>query len=82
MTRPCKVSNSGPETDPTEDMARMQSHIERDVMVVIAPGRGKQGKKVSLAAFQRRVKVTLDIRGISYPSRTIEADAGDLILGP
>ncbi|CEJ62667.1 hypothetical protein PMG11_11161 [Penicillium brasilianum] len=72
----------GPETDPTEDMARMHSHIERDVVVVVEPARGKHGKKISLAAFQTWVQVTLDIRGISYPSQVIETDVGDLILDP
>lgn len=82
MIRPSKMIGSGPDTDPTEDMARMQSHIERDVMVVIEPARGKHGKKISLAAFRTWVKVTLDIRGISYPSQVIETEAGDLILDP
>lgn len=80
--RPTRMINSDPKTDPTKDMARMQSNIERDVMVMIAPARGKHGQKIALATFQTWLKVTLDIRGISYPSHIIETDAGDLILDP
>ncbi|KAJ5369974.1 uncharacterized protein N7496_006094 [Penicillium cataractarum] len=82
MIKPSKMVESGPETDPTEDMARMHSHIERDVVVMVEPAKGKHGKKISLADFQTWVEVTLDIRGISYPSQVIETDVGDLILDP
>jgi hypothetical protein len=82
MIRSSKMMCSGPDTDPTEDMARMRSHIDRDVMVVIEPAMGKYGKKNSLAAFKTWVKVTLDIRGLTYPFQVIETEAGDLILDP
>ncbi len=52
MIRPSKMIVSGPETDPAKDIARMQSQIKRAVIVVIKPARGKQGKKISLIAFQ------------------------------
>ena len=40
----------------------------------------KEGNGISLAIFQQWLKVSLDIRGFSYPSHILETDAGDLIL--
>jgi hypothetical protein len=48
----------------------------------IEGGVGKQDNKISIEMFQMWLRVSLDIRGFSYPCHIIETNAGDLILDP
>lgn len=68
------------QSEPASDMAQLRSHIGRDVTVVIEASTENEGNGISLAIFQQWLKVSLDIRGFSYPSHILETDAGDLIL--
>lgn len=48
------------------------------IVIELTSADGEKG--ISLETFHAWIKITLEIRGISYPSRIIETDAGDLVL--
>ncbi|KAJ5318288.1 hypothetical protein N7476_004708 [Penicillium atrosanguineum] len=76
---PFRGDNASSETDPAIDMAQLRSRTDRDVTVVIEASVGKQDK-IPLALFHAWLRVSLDIRRFSYPTRIVETNAGDLIF--
>jgi hypothetical protein len=77
-----KGVDTSTQSEPASDMAHLRSHIQRDVTVMIEADLGTEDKSGSLAIFQHWLRVSLDIRGFSYPSHILETNAGDLILDP
>jgi hypothetical protein len=79
-----KPSNqSSPEcSDPSGDMFRLCSRVDRDVTVEILAPKRSQKIPVSLTEFHNWLRVSLDIRGFSYPSDILQTEVGDLILDP
>lgn len=69
-------------TDGTERMAELRFQSERDVAVLIGPGVTNQGRPVSPEEFLGWLQVSLDVRGLSYPSSVVETSEGDLLFDP
>jgi hypothetical protein len=69
-------------SDPSGDMFRLCSRVDRDVTVEIRAPKESQKNAVSLAEFRSWLTVTLDIRRFSHPSDVLETEVGDLILDP
>ncbi|KAH8691852.1 hypothetical protein BGW36DRAFT_303752, partial [Talaromyces proteolyticus] len=70
------------ETNFAHDMDCFRPRIWRDVCVTIGSGDKPLSDGVSLDIFKSWLNVSLDIRGLSYPSAIVETDHGDLILDP
>jgi hypothetical protein len=50
------------------------------VAVLIGPGRTTQGRPVAPEEFLEWLQISLDIRGLSYPSSVVETSHGDLLF--
>ncbi|KAJ6126127.1 hypothetical protein N7471_010620 [Penicillium samsonianum] len=66
--------------EPADDTAKLRFQDERDVTVVIGAGWANRSRPVSSETFFGWLYVTLDIRGLSYPSSIVETPQGDLLL--
>ncbi|KAJ5379640.1 hypothetical protein N7509_012759 [Penicillium cosmopolitanum] len=67
-------------TDWAEDIAGLRFQTERDVAVLIGPGRTTQGRPVAPEEVLEWLQISLDIRGLSYPSSVVETSHGDLLF--
>lgn len=80
IIRPSKARNPDDPSEATRDMAELHSRIDRDVTIVIESASADGEKGITLETFHAWTKISLDIRGISYPSYIIKTDVGDLVL--
>ncbi|KAF2996556.1 hypothetical protein E8E15_000224 [Penicillium rubens] len=77
---PSRKMSPAIQREPADDMAKLRFHVERDITVVIGAGRASQSRPVSSETFFEWLQVTLDIRGLSYPSSIVETPQGDFLL--
>lgn len=80
VVKPSETIDNNHHHDPVSDMAQLCSRVERDITVVIEAMSGKPSQKVPISEFHNWLKVSLDIRGFSYPADILETEVGDLIL--
>ncbi|KAJ5742665.1 uncharacterized protein N7511_011236 [Penicillium nucicola] len=80
VTTPSRKMSPAIQREPADDMANLRFRVERDITVLIGAGRAKQSPVVSPETFFKWLQVTLDIRGLSYPSSIVETPHGDLVL--
>jgi hypothetical protein len=77
---PSRKMSPAIQREPADDMAKLRFQVERDITVVIGAGHSSQNPSVSSETFFEWLQVTLDIRGLSYPSSIVETPQGDLLL--
>ncbi|KAJ6020067.1 hypothetical protein N7522_000142 [Penicillium canescens] len=77
---PSRKMSPAIQRDQADDMAKLRFQDERDITVMIGAGRANQNRPVSSETFFWWLRVTLDIRGLSYPPSIVETPRGDLLL--
>ncbi|KAJ6004667.1 hypothetical protein N7540_013036 [Penicillium herquei] len=66
--------------DPAADMAQLHSRIARDVTVTVGSTGTGHPPSVTQEMFLDWLQITMEIRGLNFPSTVIQTPSGDIIL--